>query len=185
LPQDAKVLVSVGGLVERKGFHRVIELLPDLVALFPDLHYLVVGGACPEGDLTQFLKDMVARLGLGERVHFLGAIAPEALHKPLSASDVFVLSTANEGWANVFLEAMACGLPVVTTDVGGNAEVVCDESLGSITPFGDANALQSAIAAALAREWNSERIIEYACENSWDTRVEILDQEFKALVRVS
>jgi glycosyltransferase involved in cell wall biosynthesis len=99
-----------------------------------------------KGDLTQFLKDMVARLGLGERVHFLGAIAPEALHKPLSASDVFVLSTANEGWANVFLEAMACGLPVVTTDVGGNAEVVCDESLGSITPFGDANALQSAIA---------------------------------------
>jgi teichuronic acid biosynthesis glycosyltransferase TuaC len=185
LPRDAKVLVSVGGLVERKGFHRVIELLPDLLARFPDLHYLVVGGACPEGDLTQFLKDMVARLGLGERVHFLGAIAPEALHKPLSASDVFVLSTANEGWANVFLEAMGCGLPVVTTDVGGNAEVVCDESLGSITPFGDANALQSAIAAALAREWNSERIIEYARENSWDTRVEILDQEFKALVRVS
>ncbi|MBK8992662.1 MAG: glycosyltransferase [Gammaproteobacteria bacterium] len=183
LPQDAKILVSVGGLVERKGFHRVIELLPDLLMRFPDLHYVVVGGACPEGDLTQVLKDLVARLGLGERVHFLGAIAPEALHKPLSASDVFVLSTANEGWANVFLEAMACGLPVVTTEVGGNAEVVCDESLGSITPFGDADALKSAIADALARDWDRERIIEYARENSWDTRVEILEQEFVVLAR--
>jgi glycosyltransferase involved in cell wall biosynthesis len=183
LPQDAKILVSVGGLVERKGFHRVIELLPDLLTRFPDLHYVVVGGACPEGDLTQFLKDMVARLGLGERVHFLGAIAPEALHKPLSASDVFVLATANEGWANVFLEAMACGLPVVTTDVGGNREVVCDESLGAITPFGDNRALSAALAEALAREWNRARIIAYAQANSWDTRVAILEQEFGLLAR--
>mgnify|MGYP006325515873 CR=1 FL=1 len=82
-----------------------------------------------------------------------------------------------------FLEAMACGLPVVTTEVGGNAEVVCDESLGSITPFGDADALKSAIADALARDWDRERIIEYARENSWDTRVEILEQEFVVLAR--
>ena len=182
LPQDAKVIVSVGGLVERKGFHRVIELLPDLIERFPDLHYVVVGGACPEGDLTQFLKEMVARLGLGERVHFLGPMPPEELYKPLSASDVFVLATANEGWANVFLEAMACGLPVVTTDVGGNGEVVCSEDLGTITPFGDATALREAIAEALERKWDRERIIGYARDNSWDSRVEILEAEFRALV---
>jgi len=165
LPQDAKILVSVGGLVERKG-----------------LRYVVVGGACPEGDLTQFLKDMAASLGLGDRVHFLGPMPPEELYKPLSAADVFVLATANEGWANVFLEAMACGLPVVTTDVGGNREVVRSEDLGTITPFGDAAALREAIAAALEHEWDRARIIGYARENSWDTRVEILETEFRALV---
>jgi glycosyltransferase involved in cell wall biosynthesis len=101
----------------------------------------------------------------------------------LSASDVFVLATANEGWANVFLEAMACGLPVVTTDVGGNREVVCDESLGAITPFGDNRALSAALAEALAREWNRARIIAYAQANSWDTRVAILEQEFGLLAR--
>jgi len=181
LPPGAKILISVGGLVERKGFHRVIELLPELVKRFPDLHYLIVGGACPEGDLTQFLKEMVKRLDLGERVHFLGALPPEQLHKPLSAADVFVLATANEGWANVFLEAMACGLPVVTTDVGGNREVVCDDSLGAITPFGEAAALKRAIAAALERDWDRDRIIAYARENSWDTRVGMLLTDFGAL----
>lgn len=183
LPQDARVLISVGGLVERKGFHRVIELLPDLLGRFPDLHYLVVGGACPEGDLTGFLHEMVVRLGLQERVHFLGSLAPQDLHRPLSAADVFALATANEGWANVFLEAMACGLPVITTDVGGNREVVCEEYLGSITPFGDAAALRDALAIALARVWDRERIIDYARENSWDTRVEILEHEFGNLLR--
>lgn len=178
LPQDAKVLVSVGGLVERKGFHRVIELLPELLQRFPQLHYVVVGGPCPEGDLSEFLRAMVARLGLHERVHFLGAVAPAALHKPLSAADVFVLATANEGWANVFLEAMACGLPVVSTDVGGNREVVCSDDLGSITPFGDAPALSEALVRALERDWDRERIIAHARGNSWDTRVEILEQEF-------
>ena len=50
------VLVSVGGLVERKGFHRVIEVLPKLLVKFPDLHYLVVGGGSPEGDITEKLR---------------------------------------------------------------------------------------------------------------------------------
>lgn len=183
LPAEAKVLVSVGGLVERKGFHRVIELLPELLQRFPDLHYLVIGGACAEGDLTQFLHEMVARLGLRERVHFLGSMPPAELHRPLSAADVFVLATANEGWANVFLEAMACGLPVITTDVGGNREVVCDDYLGAITPFGDATALREALAVALGRDWDRERIIAYAQENSWDTRVDVLEQAFTDIVR--
>jgi teichuronic acid biosynthesis glycosyltransferase TuaC len=84
-------------------------------------------------------------------VHFLGALPPDELKWPLSASDVFVLATRNEGWANVFLEAMACGLPVVTTDVGGNAEVVCRDELGSIVPFGDRVALQQAAAGTGCR----------------------------------
>ena len=69
---------------------------------------------------------MVRALGLDDRVHFLGPLPNDRLNVPLSAADVFVLATSYEGWANVFLEAMACGLPVVTTDVGGNAQVVND-----------------------------------------------------------
>jgi len=89
----------------------------------------------------------------------------------LSASDIFVLATRNEGWANVFLEAMACGLPVVTTDVGGNAEVVCREELGSIVPFGDAAALQQALSDALSKDWDRTAILDYARDNQWDRRV--------------
>lgn len=182
LPSDAAVLITVGGLVERKGFHRVIEVLPSLLSDHPNLHYLVVGGPSPEGDWTSRLKELVKRLALDERVHFVGPQPPDALRSYLSAADVFVLSTRNEGWANVILEAMACGLPVVATDVGGNAEVVSDLELGTIVPFGDAQALRSGLHEALSRQWNRERIRLHAEANTWDSRIVVLRRQFLAMV---
>jgi len=182
IPVDSKVIVSIGGLVERKGFHRVIEVLPDLVESRPELIYLIVGGAGPEGNIRDRLERQVQHLRLEKNVRFLGALPSEQLKIPLSAADVFVLATANEGWANVFLEALACGLPVVTTDVGGNREVICDETLGTVIPFGDPGQLQKAIADALSKDWNKEKIIQYARDNAWDERVTILVREFKKLL---
>jgi glycosyltransferase involved in cell wall biosynthesis len=128
------------------------------------------------------LRRDVIDLGLEECVVFLGTLAPEDLKGPLSAADVFVLATSNEGWANVFLEAMACGLPVVTTDVGGNAEVVSDAKLGILVPFGHADQLAQAIADALGRSWDRDAIVAYAESNSWDRRVSALAEEFAAIV---
>jgi glycosyltransferase involved in cell wall biosynthesis len=182
LPADARVLISVGGLVERKGMHRVIDCLPALLERHPQLHYLIVGGGSPEGDMRAELDARVARLGLAGRVHFLGAVAPDELKWPLSAADVFVLATRNEGWANVFLEAMACGLPVVSTDVGGNVEVVCRAELGTIVPFGDTAALTAALDAALGKSWDRAAILAYAEANQWDTRVAQLLHAFAPLL---
>ena len=182
LPEAAKVLITVGGLVERKGFHRVIACLPALLEKHADLHYLIVGGPCPEGDMTQALKEQVAALGLNDRVRFLGSISPDDLKWPLSAADIFVLSTRNEGWANVILESMACGVPVVATDVGGNAEVVSSPELGAIVPFDDQTALTTALSAALSRQWNAQAIRRYAEENSWENRVEILVNIFNNML---
>lgn len=183
LAPKAKVIISVGALVKRKGFHRVIELLPALQREVSDLHYVIVGGASPEGDWSERLHAQVASLGLEDVVHFLGFWPPERLKVPLSAADVFVLATSNEGWANVFLEAMACGLPVVTTDVGGNSEVVCGSSLGKVVPFGEPVALQRAIVEALRRDWDREAIRAHAQANNWPGRVQALLAEFHALVK--
>ena len=180
LPQDVPVLVSVGALVERKGFHRVIECLPALRAALPGLRYLIAGGPSPEGDWRERLEAQVAGMRLEDCVRFLGAVPPDELRVPLSAADVFVLATRNEGWANVFLEAMACGLPVVATDVGGNAEVVCRGDLGTIVPFGDTSALASALAAALGRKWNRDAIMAHARENSWDSRIAVLVEALRS-----
>jgi glycosyltransferase involved in cell wall biosynthesis len=186
LEPEAPVLISVGGLVERKGFHRVINILPALVKSYPDLVYLIVGGPSPEGDMTEQLQQQVKIMGLSRHVRFLGTLRPEQLAGPLSAADAFVLSTRNEGWANVFLEAMACGLPVITTRVGGNAEVVCSDNLGIIVPFGDAEALTQALQAALGRRWDRQAIRGYAEDNTWDRRVEALTTQFRRLTgRVS
>jgi glycosyltransferase involved in cell wall biosynthesis len=183
LPQGAKVLVTVGGLVERKGFHRVIDCLPSLLRTCGDVRYLIVGGPSPEGDWRERLRRQASDLGLQARVHFLGPVEPKELRVPLSAADLFVLATSNEGWANVLLEAMACGLPVVTTDVGGNTEVVCRSELGIVVPFGDQSALVEAIEMALQRHWDAAAIRAYARTNQWDSRVAALVAEFRRLAR--
>lgn len=182
LPLKAPVLVTVGALVERKGFHRVIELMPQLRQEFPELIYLIVGGSSPEGDWSKKLQQQVEALELQDCVRFLGQISPEELKVPLSAADVFVLATRNEGWANVLLEAMACGLPVVTTDVGGNAEVISTPDLGEVIPFGNVESLERALASALRKPRDRAKIIAYAKRNSWDLRVATLVQEFQKLV---
>lgn len=184
LEPDAPVLISVGALVERKGFHRVIDLLPQLRQEFPGLVYLIVGGASPEGDIGDQLRRQADRLGVADAVRFLGAIRPDQLKRPLSAADVFVLSTRNEGWANVFLEAMACGLPVVTTDVGGNREVVSSDELGTVVRFEDQAALLVALRDALGRNWDRAAIRAHAEDNNWDGRVESLVSVFAELARV-
>lgn len=181
IPLDAQTLISVGGLVERKGMHRVLECLPELRKRFPKLRYLIAGGASIEGDWSEKLKRMAEDWGVTDIVHFLGPVAPEELKVPLSAADVFVLSTRNEGWANVFLEAMACGLPVVTTNVGGNAQVVCRADYGKLVRFGVPEELRDAIAAALETQWDRGKILEYARANSWDSRIAVLEREFSAL----
>jgi len=182
IPQSAKVMVSVGGLVDRKGFHRVIDVIPKLVIKFPDLIFLIVGGDSPEGGIRNKLEQQVQQLNLKKHVRFLGALPTEELKKPLSAADIFVLATENEGWANVFLEAMACGLPVITTDVGGNQEVVNSDKLGVIVPFGDSEALEAGLVKAFETEWDNEAILNYAKDNTWDKRVSVLVNNFKQLV---
>lgn len=178
IAEGTPVLVSVGGLCERKGFHRVIECLPGLIDTYPNLQFLIIGGASAEGDWTEKLKQLVVELKLEKNVRFLGVLPPDRLKIPLSAADVFVLATRNEGWANVFLEAMACGLPVITTDVGGNAEVISHAALGQLVPFGDQQALSSAIDNALKNDWDRGKIMEYASQNSWGGRVAVLIEEF-------
>jgi glycosyltransferase involved in cell wall biosynthesis len=178
---DAEVLVSVGGVGERKGFHRVIECLPGLLQQHPKLLLLIVGGPSPDGDWTERLREMVRSRELDEHVRLLGPLKPEALKTPLSAADVFVLATRYEGWANVFLEAMACALPVVSTQVGGNAEVVCSERYGTLVPFGDETALRQAIHESLVRAWDREAIQRYAQDNTWDCRIDTLVATFRSI----
>ncbi len=181
ISEGAKVLVSVGALVDRKGFHRVIDLLPELVSQYPNLIYLIVGGDSPEGNIRIKLERQVEVLNLKKHVRFLGAYSSDQLKVPLSAADLFVLATANEGWANVFLEAMACGLPVITTDVGGNKEVIVNSELGTVVPFADSQRLLSAISNGLDKSWNIPLILKYAQNNAWDYRVKILVDNFNRI----
>jgi glycosyltransferase involved in cell wall biosynthesis len=176
LPLKARIVISVGWLIERKGFHRVIAALPEILPHHPDLLYVVVGAEPHNGGYESQLIDLIQSLGLGEHVRLAGGVPHHELHRWLSAADVFCLATSGEGWANVFLEAMACGLPVVASNVGGNAEVVASEDLGILFDLNRPQQLAAALDSALEREWDRERILSHARNNGWSTRVDLLLQ---------
>ncbi len=124
-------LLSVGHLIARKGHHHVIEAL----AALPGWALLIVG----EGPERAGLEALAARLGVAGRVRFMGAHPHDALARFYGAADLLVLASSREGWANVLLEAMACGTPVVASDIPGNPEVVRRREAGLIverTPEG-------------------------------------------------
>lgn len=178
---DARVLIGVGNLIELKGFHRVVPLLPALRARFGKLVYLIVGGGTGQGDMSERIVALAREHGVEDCMRLCGRQPPQALKWYYSAADVFALATAYEGWANVLLEAMACGVPVVTTRVGGNAQVVASESVGTLVDYWDGQAFQEALAAALQRQWDRTAIRAYAQANGWDQRIDALVQEFTAL----
>jgi glycosyltransferase involved in cell wall biosynthesis len=167
IPEGTKVLLSVGGLVPRKGYHRIIDLLPDLIDCFDDIIYIVVGGATVEGDFSHQLHELVNEKRLHNHARFEGSRPPDQLPAYYSAADLIVLPTSNEGWANVFLESLACGTPVVTTDVGGNREVIANQELGIIVPPEDSEALFRAIKNALHKDWDPGTLIRYAGQQTW------------------
>lgn len=181
IAEDAKVIIGVGGLIARKGFHRVIPLLPELRRRHPGLVYLIVGGGTTQADMRSELEALARECGVSDAVRFCGSQRPETLKWFYGAADVFVLATEHEGWANVFLEAMACGLPVVTTRVGGNAQVVSAPWLGELVPWWNPGEFREAIDRALCTAWGTGAITAHARSNTWDDRVRQLVAEFKAI----
>ena len=119
---DGFTLLCVGGLIPRKG----LDLVLDALAKCPDYTLLIAGG----GPQRAALEAQAKRLGVAGRVRFLGEVAHADLPSVYAAADVLVLASSREGWANVLLEAMACGTPVVATDVNGAGEVVRARAAG-------------------------------------------------------
>ena len=115
------VLLSVGHAARRKGHHLAIEALRDL----PEATLLIAG----DGWYLDGLRDLALSFGVAERARFLGHVEQEALKEYYSAADALVLASSREGIANVLMESMACGAPVIATDVWGTPEAVnCPEA---------------------------------------------------------
>ena len=122
---DRPTILSVGHLVELKGHHIAVEAL----RLLPDETCLIIVGSGPE---REALEHLAARLDLSHREHFVGQIPNEELKWLLSAADALALCSSREGWPNVLLESLACGTPVIATNVGGVPEIVTTLTAGRI-----------------------------------------------------
>jgi glycosyltransferase involved in cell wall biosynthesis len=168
----ARYVVSVGHLQALKGFHRLVEVWPEVRRRAGDVRLVLVGGEAGEPGYLRRLRRLIEAAGLGttgggEFVTVTGRVEPQRVATLLNAADLFVLASRSEGWCNAIVEALACGCPVVVTDVGGNREIVRDGCLGRLVPPGDGEALAEAVCGALARDWDRPTIAEAGGRRDW------------------
>lgn len=133
---SGKVLLAVGHVTKRKGQHLAVQALPHL----PGTTLLIAGDGWMEASLREMARD----LGVADRVRFLGNVEHEALRDYYGAADALVLASSREGIANVLIESMACGTPVIATAVWGTPEAVSVPEAGVLMRERSAEALVEA-----------------------------------------
>jgi len=154
------ILLSVGHLVERKGHHIAIEAMPMLPA---DVQ-LVIVGAGPE---RLALETLAKQLNVQDRVRFTGQLPNTELKGWYSAANALVLCSSREGWANVLLESMACGTPVIATNIWGTPEVVSSPDAGVLMRERTAEALVEGFAELFRNPPSRSAVRAHAERFSW------------------
>ncbi|WP_243049117.1 glycosyltransferase family 4 protein [Dyella sp. RRB7] len=169
LTSDTPLLLYVGNLKASKGCLDLLEAFPALLAVHPQARLAYVG----EGACRATLLERARALGCEDRVLLAGAVAHHALADWFHAADLLCLPSHNEGVPNVVLEAMACGIPVVATQVGGIPEVLPPHA-GILVPPHDGAALAAALIDASGRDWDSHAIVEYSSRFRWSDNIDRL-----------
>jgi glycosyltransferase involved in cell wall biosynthesis len=153
-------LMSVGHLEPRKGHELVIGAMPQL----PDAQ-LYIAGSGPD---RKKLEDLAQELKVTDRVRFLGPLPQSELRNWYGGADALVLASSREGWANVLLESMACGTPVVASNVWGTPEVVASSEAGVLMAERTAKGVADAVRRLRAEYPEHEATRRYAERFSWD-----------------
>lgn len=167
------LILCVGYLIERKGQKLVVDAMTRL----PEATLLLAG----DGPARQALEAQIVQLGLGDRVRMLGPQPHEALPSLFAAADVSVLPSSSEGLANVWVESIACGTPVVIADVGGARELVDTPAAGRIVermPDAIADAIRSILQAPHDRNETRRSAERF----TWERNSETLHAHLSALV---
>lgn len=142
-PNPAVKILLIGRLIPRKGFQYVVRALPRLRELTNVPFEIEVVGT---GAMRRHLDDLAASLGVSHLLKYVGTIPYEKLQLAYQGADIFALTSESEGMPCATLEAMGCGLPIVTTDVAGNQEIVYEGVNGFLIPIGDTEKLAQSLA---------------------------------------
>lgn len=172
MPDNAPLLACVGALIERKGQGIAITALRGI----PGARLVLVG----KGEDEARLRALAISEGVETRVHFAGSIDHDLMPLILSASDVMVLPTVSEGLANAWVEALACGTPVVTSDVGGARELIASDVAGRLverTP----QAVAAGINSVLNNPPEREAVAALTEHFSWDANAAALAAHYERL----
>lgn len=173
MPDNAPLLACVGALIERKGQAIAIRALKDI----PGARLVLIG----KGEDESALRALAASEGLESRVFFAGSLDHDVMPLILSAADVMVLPTANEGLANAWVEALACGTPVVTCDVGGARELISSDTAGRLVER-NPQAVAAGVNAVLNAPPPREAVAALTEAFSWEANAAALAAHYEALL---
>ena len=173
MPDNAPLLACVGALIERKGQGLAISALKAI----PGARLVLIG----KGEDEARLRALAASEGVAERVFFAGLIDHDLMPLLLSAADVMVLPTASEGLANAWVEALACGTPVVTSDVGGARELINTPTAGRLVAR-DVAAVADGINAILNNPPPREAVAALTEHFSWEANADALAAHYERMV---
>jgi glycosyltransferase involved in cell wall biosynthesis len=173
LPDNAPLLACVAALIERKGQGIAITALRDI----PAARLVLVG----KGEDEARLRALALSEGVADRVHFAGSLDHDMMPLILSAADVMVLPTVSEGLANAWVEALACGTPVVTSDVGGAREIITCDTAGRLVERNPV-AVAAAINAILNNPPPRDAVAALTEGFSWDANAAALAAHYERLL---
>lgn len=168
-----KVLLTLGRLDAReraKGFDQVIDAMPGLLETEPDLSYLIVG----DGSDLERLRQKAQGKGIGSAVIFAGRIPEDEKADHYRLADLYVMPSRWEGFGFVFLEAMACGIPVVASAIDGGRDAVRDGQLGALVDPENPEQLADAILIGLAKPKGIPKGLDYFSVANFDRRMHSL-----------
>jgi len=148
-----RLILYVGSLLAAKGLSELVDAFAALARSIPEARLALVG----EGRFRGAMEQRAAAAGVLDRILFPGKIASRQVASWICAADVFCLPSYSEGCPNVIVEALACGCPVVATNVGGIPEL-CNERSGILVPPRDTERLRRALDEALSKTWDRESI---------------------------
>ncbi|MGQ9843703.1 MAG: glycosyltransferase family 4 protein [Spirochaetota bacterium] len=150
------ICITVGRLIKRKS----IDVLIRAIALVnnPAVKLLIMG----DGPEREYLESLVSQLSLGGKVQFLGFVADEQKYAYLSQSDLFVLTSMHEGFGIVFMESMYCGLPIITTNHGGQVDFLTHGENALLINVGDTKGC----AESIMKFYTDKKLYTHCSENN-------------------
>jgi len=184
LPLDRKIIIGVGNLLERKGFHLGIEALKTVRERHPDAMMVIVGGPARWGsDYSAEINESIRNSGMEDHVRMMGSRPHEELYLWYSAADLFMILSSREGSPNAPLEALACGTPIVASSSGSLPQLLSHPGLGMMLPERSAPAAARGLTEALSMSWDRAAIRAWAVENSWGAVAEQVAAVFQDALR--
>ncbi len=160
LPTGRRIILAVGRLEPVKGYDLLLQALPLLQG---DVDLVFAG----DGSQRKGLERLAGALGIAGCVHFAGTVPHERLAVYYRAADVLAISSHSEGWPTIIFEAMACGLPVVASAVGGIPEILVQPCSGILLKDNAPQTLAAGLQEGLSRRWDTDALVAYAREHDW------------------